>query len=238
LFISSDAQKYWLGWELSRHGVGMHPLFSEDVAALAVSSDGRLLAAASQRGVVSLWELGGKGAPWSLPQRHEEVRGLAFSPDSRTLAVNHGREVRLWQVGERGRSQLTRTLSGHSRCVHCLAFHPREQTLASAGQDHVVLWDLDSGRSRPLIGHMSTVDSLAFSPDGRTLASGGADGKVHLWQVRTASQLLSLSDHTGPVRRVAFAPDGKTLASGGVSASGPGEAYLWQAGLLPRGADW
>jgi WD40 repeat protein len=235
-FISSAAEKCWEFWEACRTFPGMSPHFQEAVQALAVSPDGRTLAAASNRGEVTLWDLPSGRFRLSLPGHHAQLSCLAFSPDGRTLAVNHDRSVRLWQLpGDPSEpSRLLRTLAGHSRAVCCLAFDPAGRTLATAGHDHrIVLWDLRSDRHLALSAHTNTIETLSFAPDGRTLASGGADGKVKLWHPQTGSELLSLSGHGGPVRCVAFSPDGRTLASGGVSAGGAGETFLWQASNGP-----
>jgi WD40 repeat protein len=231
-FVNDEARDYWLRWwEVGIRTVGIQPIFKESVQALALSPDSRTLAVASGRGAVTLHDLNAPSRPEPLPDHHQ-VRAVAFSPDGRTLAVNDGAIVRLWRLPRQAgkRPHLLRSFEDHSRPVRCLAFDPSGRLLASAGEDRrIVLWQVDSGRHTGLPGHHQTVESLAFSPDGRTLASGGADAQVLLWQVRTASRLLTLSAHTGPIRRVAFSPDGRTLASGGVSASGMGEAFLWQA---------
>jgi WD40 repeat protein len=209
--------------------VGMSPFFHESVRALAVSPDGRTLATVSGRGEVAVWDLPGGDKRLALPHGQDVPSAVAFAPDG-TLAVNHGRDVRLWDLSAEGGPRLLRTLTGHSRPIRCLAFAPRGRLLAGGGEDRrVMLWDLEHNRETALRSHTDTVQTLAFAPDARTLASGGADGLVKLWHVRTGHELLTLSGHSGPVRSVAFSPDGKTLASGGVTTGEVGEAYLWQA---------
>jgi WD40 repeat protein len=232
LFVNDAARHFWGVWELGRLTVGMSPLFKEEARAVAVSPDGTMVATASGRGEVSVWERRTGGRLLSLPLHHD-VRCLAFSPDGRTLAVNHGDQVRLWTVPEQagGEARLTRTLPGHAGGTRCLAFDPTGRFLASGGADRrVVLWGLKKDDHKDLIGHTGTIRALAFTPDGRTLASGAEDARTKLWHVQTASELLTLEGHQGPVRAVAFSPDGTCLASGGASLEGVGEAFLWHAG--------
>jgi WD40 repeat protein len=237
-FVNDRARFSWQTWE----GVGPSPWgrllrFPEKVRALAVSRDGRTVATASGRGEVKLQELSTGRLLLSLPESQEDVHCLAFSPEGRALAVNHGREIRLWQLprAEGQGVRRMRTLRGHTRTVRCLAFASRGHLLASGGQDRqLIFWDLEqSDHKETLVAHTGTIRSLAFAPDGRTLASGAEDGKVKLWHVLTRSEMLTLSGHTGPVHAVAFSPNGRILASGGVSATGMGEAYLWQASPGP-----
>jgi WD40 repeat protein len=41
------------------------------------------------------------------------------------------------------------------------------------------------------------------------------DGKVTLWNVRSARAVATLHGHTGWIWSVVFSPDGRTLATGG-----------------------
>lgn len=58
-----------------------------------------------------------------------------------------------------------------------------------------------------------SVLSLSFNPDGELLATGDTRGDIHLWQVSTFKQMLSLKGHEGWVWSVSFSPDGQMLAS-------------------------
>jgi WD40 repeat protein len=130
--------------------------------------------------------------------------------------------VRLWNA-ESG--QLVNTLIGHKHTdVYSVAFSPDGKTLASVGDDGIILlWDVKSGQRINSLKHYECwVASVAFSPDGNTLASAVSNPEVRLWDVDSGQRINSL-EHTDSVFSVAFSPDGKILAS----ASEDHTVQLW-----------
>ena len=127
-------------------------------------------------------------------------------------------------------------LLDHRGPVRTLAFAPDGQTLASGGQDNViVVWDLASGKPlKQLRGHASHVRSVAYSPDGALLLSGGRDAQVKLWSPATYAEEGDLVagdvDSRDAILSARFSRDGKRI----VTAERDRTASVWDADSLQR----
>ena len=161
-------------------------------------------------------------------------RGLAFSPDARTLAVAAGPAVALLDSTSLAvRKKLavphsTGTCMGSPQLpfrvgceVRDVAFSPRGDLLAVARADgRVDVWDPRTPRRLGGIQvHDAIVASVLFS-DGRTVFSGAYDGTVGISNARTRQRLGQLPTRS-PLRvaQMALTDDGTMLAMPGPTAS-------------------
>jgi WD40 repeat protein len=106
------------------------------------------------------------------------VRHLAYSPDSRYLALaRHDGIVRVWDAA---RAQPLYALEGHKGPAWQVTFSPDSRTLASGGSDGTVrLWEMTSGKPlRVFRDHPAAVKGVAFRPDGRSVLAAHEDGTV------------------------------------------------------------
>lgn len=105
----------------------------------AISSDGRMLALASDS---SVFLANSNGVKLTILTRfNASVNCLAFSPDGKTLAAGGSDEtVKFWDVSN-GRELAI--LAGHTGRINSVAFSPDGKTLASVSDDRTVrLWDV------------------------------------------------------------------------------------------------
>lgn len=164
------------------------------LGSMALSADGRTLAAVSPDRRVTLWDIGSRRKVMAF-ESEGRVSSLAFSRNGNLVAagVPDG-GIFIWNrtTGQR------RRLLGHVGPVLALAFSPDGKTLATGGMDATVrLWNPEVDQEEvTLTGHTDWVWSLAFSADGNTLASGSPDGTVRLWRAAPLSESDALHGPT------------------------------------------
>jgi WD40 repeat protein len=220
------------------------------VSTTAVSSDGKLVAAATWnigdypgRGAevpnaIYVWDAAGKQvAEFKGPLKgHQQVVRLAFDPDGKSLwsagsdaivrrwSISDGQEVKQWQIRGHQREQL-----------RSAAFTPNGNTVVTGGMfcNTLIVWDLKTGQEQFRIQVPDTLGSvLEVSRDGRVLASAAVqitstDQKfqeaIHLWDLATGRELLKIGPGDAPTISLAFSPDGTQLMAG----TNRGTALIW-----------
>ena len=170
-----------------------------DIFALALSPDGKTLAAAHRNRVVLLDA--STMHPLDTIDADGQVAVMTFSHDGMMLATvaqsphdpkSPGRTASLWNVST---GEMHWTIEMQAGPIRAIAFSPSDRILATAGGmpavSEVKLWDVASGKLLvELEGHSGAVHCVAFAPDGKTLATGGDDQTVRLWDVTDALSKL------------------------------------------------
>jgi WD40 repeat protein len=183
---------------------------------VAISPDGRTLAAIGDPGDAQLWNIADPSAPRRLPglDQPPDVSAMLFSPDGRTLATAaFDGTVRLWDMTNPARL-VARLPFGDDAS---LAYTPDGRTLATGTIDGTVrLWDVTDPRHPGQVGTLTGTpgvnDTIVISPDGRTLAVAGAIQTTRLWDIHDPANPAMLAVLTGAGSPVAFTPDGHALA--------------------------
>jgi WD40 repeat protein len=180
--------------------------------------DGRAVAAGSQDGRVTVWnvesstvisELRGPGGP---------IQSIDVDKTGRYIAVAAG-DSTVWVWDWRQGTVAARLQVMAS--VPDVHFDPTGETLVVAGES-VKLWRWRSDdEPRVLSPYYSS--TVAFSPDGRYIAIV-KNTVVELWTPTGTRPEKTMDGHTDKVLGVAFSPDGRRL----VSASLDGTARIWR----------
>jgi len=200
-------------------------------------ADGKRLVSTSFYGdrKICVWELATGKLLRRFPGTFEE-KGIALSPDGKTLAGAKGEAIQLWDLAT---GKELRQFKGHRNGADGFAFSADGKTLASAGfSDAVRLWDIATGKQ---IGELPSKRHtvLAFTPDGKTLIAGANfSPTIDIWDVPSRKHLHELTREGNLyIESMALSPDGTTLATGGNSNDGgDGTIPLWDVttGKLSR----
>ncbi|MGW4024621.1 caspase, EACC1-associated type [Streptomyces sp. NPDC005009] len=219
---------------------------------LALAADGTTLAVA--RGArIARWDLSDPSEPRRLARvdnpvedRYDAAGGtvigtgdvladLDFSSDGRLLAaMNHDREVTLWDVSDPAHPRVAGTLSGaHQGAVNpTLDFAPGRPLLAVDDLKSVAVWDV-SDPARPALAASTTTTfhrDVLFAPDSRRLLLVGTG--LSLWDLNTDRTTSLSAPRYGGAARAAFSPHGDVVAAVATVSSSDGSEVgvdLWHA---------
>lgn len=197
---------------------------TDDVNAVALSSDGKRALSGGMDKTVRFWDVETGKEVRPLEGNEGEVRSVALAPNGQlAAAAGRDKKIRIWDL-ETGKILLV--LPGHSDEVHTVAFTPDGKRLVSGGRDHTVrVWDVKNGAELLRIDEPNNniSEALALSLDGTRAATGGDGAALRLWNLETGKLVRQFDGHDAPITSVAFAPDGKSLLSGSYDRS----ARLW-----------
>jgi WD40 repeat protein len=224
--VSGDSRGDLIAWDVE-HRVLRERLegHAAEVSTIVTAPNGRTaITSGSDDGKVAFWDLDDsrrlvRGVPLASRFVADEStpRGVAVSPNDRTLAVTH----------EHGAVELLDTSTLEPRAVLREAFagpalatdfSPDGRLLAVAGdKGKLGLWDARTlAPVRRLEGLRGWIQAVAFSPDGRLVAAGDIGGdnrRLLIWDVGGGRQTAFRSDF--PPSQLTFSPDGRLLAGAG-----------------------
>ena len=206
-----------------------------DVRALALSSDDRMLASASN-GALKLWNVRTQNCIRTLDCGYALC--AAFLPGDKIVIVgNRNGELELFDVFS---SALIDSFKAHEGSIWALHVHPDGRSIATGSADktarffdfEVIQEDIPgTNRTSPRfkLAHVRTLKvtddilSLRFSPDSRLITLALLDNTVKVFFVDSLKLFLNLYGHKLPVLNMDISYDSKLI----VTCSADKNVRLW-----------
>jgi U3 small nucleolar RNA-associated protein 12 len=216
---SEEAPDYnrTLSVELSGH--------RNDVRALALSSDDRMLASASSGGL-KIWNVKTQSCLRTLECGYALC--CAFLPGDKIVVVGtKDGDIELYDIA--ASTQLDK-ISAHEGAVWTMQVHPDGKSLTTGSADKSIkFWNFDivqeeipgTKRTMPRLKLVQSrilkvtddVLSVQFSPDSRLLAVATLDNTVKVFFVDSLKLFLNLYGHKLPVLNMSISSDSKLIAT-------------------------
>lgn len=144
------------------------------------------------------------------------ITALAYSPDSKLLAISGYHEILLHHADGSG---LVARLIGLSERIQSLAFSPDGQWLAASGGSpgrfgEVQIWEVARRELKHSITLTNdTINGVSWSPDGKLVAFGCSDNTLRAIEAKSGKQVFFQGAHNDWVQDTVFSADGKYLVS-------------------------
>ena len=209
---------------------------TEELTGLAISSDGKKLARATEQGVVIWDEATGEELFNLIAEEKSEFHEIAFTRDCKQLIITSDNNTAFsWNFTKNKRElELTGLLNQRDKgglnydanffWESAIAKYIRfknELLITTDGKQlikgrfgtKVKRWDIATGQSMmDYNGHTKAVLCYDLSKDGRFMLTGGGDGKVILWDVYKGDSLKSFHPHREPIFDIKFSHDESMFA--------------------------
>ncbi|EAT88393.2 hypothetical protein SNOG_04633 [Parastagonospora nodorum SN15] len=187
-----------------------------DVRALALSSDDRMLASASS-GSLKIWNVRTQNCLRTLECGYALC--CAFLPGDKIVVVGtKDGDIELYDIA--ASSQLDK-IQAHEGAVWTMQVHPDGKSLITGSADKTVkFWNFEI-RTMPRLKLVQSrilkvnddVLSVQFSPDSRLLAVATLDNTVKVFFVDSLKLFLNLYGHKLPVLNMSISSDSKLIAT-------------------------
>ncbi|MFO0929429.1 MAG: WD40 repeat domain-containing protein [Gemmataceae bacterium] len=189
------------------------------LAKIAISRSGRTLAAASENGVLALWNWPSMELVRRIVLRGEAVRSVALAADERRLIAATEKHMYCWDSASSQAPILLQQLS-----VGDVVASNRGDMFASGElTGKILLRQMVNLRAVREVCTENELHSFAISLDDSMLATSGHDERVRLWRIADGRLLRTLAGICVRASHLAFSPDGRLLAA----CESHGQIRIW-----------
>jgi WD40 repeat protein len=209
LWLYDGGRRLWV-WDATGRLVRSVPIPCRSyTTALALSADGRFLAAGADERTVVVYDVA-RSVERARRTFPGTIDGLAFTPDGHRLTVHGYGPLCQWDWL---RNQAPVDPPRPPPALPLLsAPHRLLPLLDSRGS--LVLWDFAAGRARHRLAIQEKLTALVSFPRRGWLAAAQASAPILVWNEH-GQRIAALTGHAGQVQALAVSPDERTLAATG-----------------------
>lgn len=212
-----------------------------ELHSVAISPDGRFIAAGSEDGMLHLFDHHSRRTP--IRAHEGRIESVAFSGDGTRLVSSGADGMMLWRTRD---ALLHRSVAELDRDTLfnavTLRFTRDGKRLLVPSKDSILL--IDAARAtldKPAIRcEGASLAGVAFHPDGKTVAAGSFSHRLFFADLATRrcrereKSGRSILTNRNSVGALAFSPDGKSLATG----DSEGALVVWSLGGTTLRGRW
>jgi WD40 repeat protein len=201
----------------------------DSVLALALSPDGKRLAAGGCDRVVRVWDISGGVLNAKLEQSIENhadwVLGVVFAADGKhLLTCSRDKTAKVWDLSTK---ESVMTFPDHQLPVYAVAVKGDSKVGYSVGEDKQLrIWNAvaEGKQVKAVGGHQDFVLRLLAHPKQPLLITASADKTVRIWNADSGAAVKTLSGLSDQIFALAISADGAMVAAGAYS----GEVAIWK----------
>ena len=180
----------------------------------SLSPDGRKLAISDQYSTIHIWDPDGQQLLRTYDLRGAGRPTLAFSPDSRSVAVGTWSRT---AIIEADTGEVTKWLNDAKPATfgNGLIFMPDSKSILVDSDTDLSLWNIKTGKITRTFVNRTSPDRwpeplVAIDPTGKLVAES-TNGTTALWDVESGKEIHSACQQTGKITSIAFDATGKLL---------------------------
>jgi hypothetical protein len=196
----------------------------DSVLCLALSADGKTLAAGGCDRTIRVWNLGTGKLEQSIENHADWVLGVAITADGKYLvSAARDKTAKVWDLKAK---ESVMTFPDHQNIVYGVAVNKDATIGFSVGADRQIRSWKPGGDGKQIKSsgaHGDEVFKIAVSPKDGMIATASADKSVRLWDAAGSASKTTLAGLTDYAFAVAFSPDGSLVAGGSFA----GEVVVW-----------